>query len=486
MNKKILIITAIFFVFFSFVVCITINQDVTTTTLGIDISGLSHKKATEKALNLIKEEKEKIHIKINYENQIFEITSSDLSINNVDEVVNNAFTKAKSKNFFDKINIFKNRSKKIFVSTAELLSGFDKKIEEIKQEVEKEMENPRIEFFPQNKKMFVVDDGVIGVKVNKEELYKRIEDSLETKQEVNISLPVFLTMPTITKQEIEKSLVKRSEFSTNYSSSVGGRKYNVKLSLSAFNGMRIEPNETVSFNQTINKKIPFSRFQIAKIIVGGEFVDGRGGGMCQASSTLYNALLLADLEILKVSPHTLPVGYVKLAFDAMVNPGSVDLVFKNPLETPIFIKTYGDESDCFVEIYGESLPKGLEIKRKSVLVRSIKHDGDKVISDVNGIYGDKITFKGEFYRIKYPKEGVEAKAYLQYYIDGELVEERLIRRATYSSQQGIVYEGTEELPEGLILETSTSNYIPPQNQTTINEENIDQNIQSYNPSHYNP
>ena len=486
MNKKILIFCLMVFIVFTFIFFVSLNQNVEVFALGIDISGLSHKKATEKALNVIKEEKEKIHISITYENKTFVITSSDLSINDIKEVVGKAFEKAKPKNFFDRINIFKNRSKKIIVTTAQLLSGFDKKIEQIKQEVEKETENPRIEFFPQAKKMFVVDDGVIGVKINQEELQKRIENALENSKEPVISLPVILSMPTKTKQDVEKSLVKRSEFSTNYSSSVGGRRHNVKLSLSAFNGMRVEPNETVSFNQTINKKIPFSHFQIAKIIVGGEFVDGRGGGMCQAASTLYNALLLADLEVLKASPHSLPVGYVKLAFDAMVNPGSVDLVFKNPLENPIFIKTYGDQNDCFVEIYGEALPKGLKIKRKSVFVRSIKHNGDKIISDANAIYGDKITFKGEFYRVKYPKEGVEAKAYLQYYLDGELVEERLIRRATYASQQGIVYEGIEELPEGLISETSSQNYIPPQNQTTTNEENIKQNIQSYNPSHYNP
>src|SRR5690606_32808338 len=111
----------------------------------------------------------------------------------------------------------------------------------------------------------------------------------------------------------------------------------------------------------------------------------------------------------KVHPHSLPVGYVKLGFDAMVNQGNADLVFQNTTEQPIYIRTHGNDDDCFVEIHGEPLPKGLVIKRKSVFVRSIKHNGDKIIPDTQGLYADKILFKGEFHRVKYPVEGVESK-----------------------------------------------------------------------------
>ena len=127
-----------------------------------------------------------------------------------------------------------------------------------------------------------------------------------------------------------------------------------------------------------------------------------------------------------------------------------------------------ETKDCFVEVYGEPLPKGLKLKS---FCWSIKQ---KIIADEKGIW--KL---GNLRSKKKVKLG-----YLQYYIDGELVEERL------NQLQGIVFRknwglnNIQQTPEGLIWQTNTTNYIPPQNQTTINEENIIK--YSYNPSHYNP
>ena len=92
----------------------------------------------------------------------------------------------------------------------------------------------------------------------------------------------------------------RSEFTTSIATSTENRKHNVKYALSAFNGLAISPDETVSFNQIIKERTKTSNFKEAKIIVQGDFVPGSGGGICQASTTLYNALLLADMEIIDV------------------------------------------------------------------------------------------------------------------------------------------------------------------------------------------
>lgn len=484
MTKKIFALTFIIYLCFCFLFFLQSNQTNLICYAGVDISGLSQKNATKKVEQYIKQAKNQIDIKISFEDKIFEITDQDLQLKNMEQVVKTAIQNAKSNHFLDKINIFKNRSQKIVVPTANCLDGFQQKIQKIKEVVERQPLEPQITFKPKAKQMFSVKEGVYGVTVNEEELMARIVIALEDNLSSEIALPVIIKTPRYTKAQVEAKLKKRSEFSTNYSSSVGGRRHNVLLSLLAFNGLTIEPGEVVSFNQTVFSKVPASSFQVAKIIVNGEFVDGRGGGMCQASSTLYNALLLADMTILESHSHSLPVGYVKVGFDAMVNPGTADLVFKNDLDFPIFIKTYGDDTDCFVEIYGEELPQGLSIKRKSQFVRSIKHDGDKVVPDTEGKFSDKILFKGEYYRVKYPVEGCEAKSYLQYYLDGELIEERFVRHSRYNPQQGVVYEGTQELIEGLTQPTSTQNFIPPATET-VSQDNFEDKIKSYNPSNYN-
>ncbi len=453
---------------------------------GVDISGLSKEDARKKVASVLKETKDEFKISLKFEDKNFEITSSDLKETDVDAVVVSAIEANKNKSFFEKINIFNKNKNKIIIPKSSLLTGLDEKIDEIRGKIEKEIKEPAVTFKPDSKTMFSVSEEQPGVKVDMLKLKENLLQIIEEKNLIELEIPVFYTLSKKTKKEVEKNLVKRAEFSTNYSNSVGGRRHNILLALSAFNGLKIEPEEVISFNKIIDTTIPHNKFKPAKIIVGGEFVDGIGGGICQASTTMYNAVLLADLEIKEVHPHTLPVGYVKLAFDAMVNFGNSDLVFKNTLDHPVYIKAGGDETDCYVEVYGEPLPQDLKIKRKSEFIRSIPHGGDKIIPDTEGKYNDKILFKGEYHRVKYPAEGYEAKSYLQYYLDEELVEERFLRHEKYKSQQGIIYEGTEELIEGLSLPTNTVSHIPPQKESITNSENVEDKIKVTSPAHYSP
>ncbi len=453
----------------------------------LDISGLKFAKAVEKAQQRIDSLRQNLQIKVLFENQQYVLSGGDLIEKDAKQTVEEARNKVIGKGFFDKINIIKNRSKKVVIKNIDLFLGVDDFVDSVAQKAQRQMQEPNVKFNPNKKQMFFADDGVVGVKVNKQELKQRIANNFNFESSADIALPVILTRPTKTAQEVVNQIEKRANFSTNYSYSVGGRRHNVLLSLSAFNGLVVKPNQIVSFNDTLSK-IPTSSFKPAKIIINGEFVDGIGGGMCQASSTLYNAVLLAGLETLKSYSHSLPVGYVKFGFDAMVNPGSADLVFKNNTDSNVYIKAFGNNDDCFVEIYGEPMPKGLVLKRKSVNVGTIKHQGDKIIPDTKGIYADKALFKGEFHRVKYPQEGYEAKSYLQFWVDGQLVEEKYLRHSRYNAQQGIVYEGVETLPEGM-EEVKSTMYPIKEKQGSADElsiEEIEEKMKKANPAHFNP
>ena len=95
-------------------------------------------------------------------------------------------------------------------------------------------------------------------------------------------------------------------------------------------------------------------------------------------------------------------------------------------------------------------------------VGNIPHNGDKIVPDVNGEYADKVLYKGEYYRLKYPCEGYEAKAFKEYYKDGKLIDREEIRHEKYQPQDGIIIEGTQELPEGFVLPEQTVEFIKPQ------------------------
>jgi vancomycin resistance protein YoaR len=213
--------------------------------------------------------------------------------------------------------------------------------------------------------------------------------------------------------------------------------------------MVINNGETISFNKITGPHTLENGYKTATIIYNSRFVEGVGGGVCQASTTLYNALLRANIQIDEVNKHTLPVKYVPLALDAMVSEYISDLKFTNNTGSPIYIKTFSDANSVSVEIYGKPNEEGFTYDTRSETLQVIAHTGDVIKADEKGEYSDKVLFKGEYFRLTYPREGYEAVSYLQIYKDGELVEERKIRHEIYKPQNGIVIEGIEEVPAGM-------------------------------------
>ena len=303
----------------------------------------------------------------------------------------------------------------------------------------------------------------------RDELYKRIDEGLQGGKVANVEIPIIEISPEFSEEELLNSVVKRSEFSTSYATSSKDRKNNVKKALESFNGLFVESGQTVSFNEVTGARTEENGYKNAHIIYGGVYVDGVGGGVCQASTTLYNALLLAGIQIDEVYHHSLPASYVPLSFDAMVSGNACDLVFTNNLDKPIYIRTLADEERVTVEIYGENM-EGVSIVRRAELVKVLPHNGDKILPDTKGEYANKILYKGEFYRVKWPKEGYESKGYLRYYKDGEFVEEKEIRHDFYQPQDGIVMEGVEDLGVGMTLPASDVSICSPQKVTKKTEE----------------
>ena len=288
---------------------------------------------------------------------------------------------------------------------------------------------------------------------------------------ISVLEPFEQIMPEENLEQTLENITLRSKFSTDISASSQNRKDNVKKALSAFNGMIVEPNQIVSFNDTTGSRSAENGYKNAVIIFNGSYTSGVGGGVCQVSTTLYNALLRADLEIIEVCHHTLPPSYVPLSFDAMVSEGYADLIFKNNQPFPIYIKAYSDGKSATCEIYGQPLEEGLTITTKSELVKIIGHNGDKIISDTKGEYSNHVLYKGEYYRLKYPQEGYITNGYLVYKKNGEIIEEKKIRHDKYSSQNGVIVEGVYEMEEGMKLDNNGVKYIAPQKVTQENYEN---------------
>ena len=228
---------------------------------------------------------------------------------------------------------------------------------------------------------------------------------------------------------------EKSCFSTNFETSSIERKNNIKVALRALDGIVIEEGEIFSFNETTGQRTKELGYMPAKIISQGTFINGYGGGVCQVSTTLYNACLLSGLEIIESSSHSLPVSYIEPSFDAMVNVGSSDLKVRNNSGGKLIITTSSENDICKVKIFG--LKNKYKITRYSEKLSIIPAENDVVETDYKKYNYD--LNPGEEKRLSYPKDGFVSRGYLNFYDEkGNLVERKLIRENRYNATKGLV------------------------------------------------
>lgn len=430
---------------------------------GTDVGGYTKTEAVQVVTEKLNAKVDNLSIELLHGGKSWCFDHGDFQVDNaVSQVVNSAYSISKLGEK-QTLKYLAENGANFNVALNLVIKNFDQTIDEIAKEIYTEPQNAFVEFTPNEKQNFNVVAEKQGEELDKEMLMQKLEDGFLNGDDIKIEIPTKKIEPEIKADFFADKLNLQSKFSTSIKNSQSGRRHNVALALKKLNGTIVKPNEIKSFNQIVGPQTESGGYESAIIIINGAFKNGIGGGICQASTTLYNALLLADVEVDEVHKHTLPVKYVEMALDAMVSEGTSDLVFKNTSDNDLYIKSYVKGDDATVEIYGKSLPDGVTVKRSAEFIKSIPHSGDKIIVDTNGEYRDKVIYKGEYYRLKYPVDGYEAKAYKEYYKDGKLIDKQEIRHEKYSPQQGIVIEGAEDLPEGFVLPKQEVKIIKPNN-----------------------
>jgi vancomycin resistance protein YoaR len=300
-------------------------------------------------------------------------------------------------------------------------------------------EDARLHFFADTTPRFIVYPERDGRTADRPRLYRDLALGLMRSKATTAAVCTNAVKPAVTARMLNAQTHLRARFSTPVAASTEDRRHNVRLALSAFNGLCIPAGTEVSFNALVGARTAARGYRESKIIVDGRFEEGIGGGVCQASTTLYNAALLADLTV-KANRHTLPVAYVLPSFDAMVNAGSSDLKIKNGGTAPVYVRTGGDEGSVFVEIYGTRLP--YKIVRKSVTTDIVPHTGYETVADTEGKHAEKVFFRNETAVLSEPKDGLKSEGYLLYYDGKTLLNEKKIRTDAYRPTKGVIVQGT--------------------------------------------
>ena len=235
-----------------------------------------------------------------------------------------------------------------------------------------EMKNATLDAFDINNRTFTFTEARQGYRVDRERLSAEILAALDEGAYDRVIIVQGETIePTLYRAQLEGLFGRVSSYSTKTTKDKD-RNTNIALSASALNGRVVLPGETLSFNECTGQRTGAKGYREAGAIAGGVLVDDTGGGVCQTSSTLFNAVVRADLKIVERSAHSWPSNYVEKGEDATVNYPSLDFVFKNEGEFPVFVVAWYENQKVTVEIYGQMLPDGMTIDLESKVTRTIK------------------------------------------------------------------------------------------------------------------
>ena len=305
---------------------------------------------------------------------------------------------------------------------------------------------------------FTVYPEVEGVDFDVEQAKALI--SAEVKDEYVIDL--IITKPNVTVDQIgtEAFPDQLSTFTTRYDASDKDRSTNLRLACEKLNGTVIMPGGTFSYNETLGPRTYAAGYKNAKVYENGQVVDGIGGGICQISSTLYNAALMSDMEIVERRNHQFVTSYVGAGRDATVVYGSTDFRFKNTRTYPVRIVASAKNGVATVSIFGiKEADREYTYSFKTETISTIPYT-TKYVTDSSLAAGKEVVKqKGA--------NGLVTQTYMTKMLNGKVVSTELLSKDTYSAMQRIINRGgTSSTSSQSSSSSATTSTTPTTTQTT--------------------
>ena len=229
--------------------------------------------------------------------------------------------------------------------------------------------NSMVASFDFNTKAFTFTEDRPGAKLDPDQLYAQAAALLDdgiTDRELRVVPEKILA--EVTRTELQNRFGLISAYTTSTTNNKN-RNTNIQLSAEAISGVTVLPGETFSFNKATGERTAEKGYKEAAAISGGATRDEIGGGVCQTSSTLFNAVVRADLEIVERHGHAWPSSYIEKGFDATVNWPGLDFQFRNNTDWPVFILANYANRKVTVNIYGMSLGADVRIDLESEVTR---------------------------------------------------------------------------------------------------------------------
>lgn len=284
---------------------------------------------------------------------------------------------------------------------------------------------------------FRIIKGEQGIEVNVKKSIEAIEDYISTAWEgtdASIELVAEIVEPRGSEEELAQITDLLGSYNTNYNDSGANRCTNISVAAGKINGTVLYPGEEFSVYAAIGPLDASNGYELAGAYENGQTVESYGGGVCQVSTTLYNAVILAELEITQRSNHSMIVSYVKPSMDAAIAGDYKDLRFVNNQELPIYIEGYTVGKNIYFNIFGhETRPANRVVTYESEVI-SQQDPGTQFVGtgDPAGYIG---TAQGKHI-------GYVAQLWKVVTVDGVEESREIFNKSTYKASPKIVNVGT--------------------------------------------
>ncbi len=299
-------------------------------------------------------------------------------------------------------------------------------IDKIYEEVHKEPKNAYYTTEP-----FEVFPHENGIDFDLEQAKKILLE--EDKEEYEI--PIVVTPPEITTDKIGSEAFPDllSSFSTKYDASNVNRSNNLRLAAQAINGTVVMPGETFSYNRVVGERTTAKGYREANGFSGGKVVGMIGGGICQIASTLYDAVVFANLEVTDRTNHVFDAGYVGAGKDATVVYGAIDFKFKNTRNHPIMIKMSAANGIAKAEIFGIKEDVEYEVTIESTILEYYPYHTVYETDNSLAPGQEKVYQRG--------MRGMKSIAYKVVKLNGKEISRTVLSNDTYKAMNTIILRG---------------------------------------------
>ena len=299
--------------------------------------------------------------------------------------------------------------------------------------------------FDFNSRSFQFTNEQAGRGLKSDTIYNAIVQAMDGnwyKDGRSVALQSDVLQPNVTRAMLQQSFGRISSYTTTTLAGYNRNK-NIELACDAVTGTVVESGKTFSFNETVGRRTVDKGYLPAGAIAQGQSIEETGGGVCQVSSTMFNAAVMANMQIVASSAHAWPSAYVEPGRDATVDwqnfqslSQSLDFKFKNTSNYPIFIVAYITGSNfrqackCTVEFYGVALADGITVGMETQLVRTIPLPTP---APPEYVQADAEHPSGTWEIVRHGREGYVYETYRVFYQYGNIVRRELLRTSNYKA-----------------------------------------------------